>query len=120
MKGTCKFCGQMRMVKADVNATEEELNELAVEDCKCDGAQHFRKKRTEAEIAKCNIDNLFADHYPCVAAVLKECIPLVQDGSIKKITLNVTSKVKATMNKTTKDSLLVNKTMIAKEELDTE
>lgn len=120
MKGTCRFCGQMRLINAEPEATIEELNELAIEECDCEGAKRFKKRRIEAGIARENIDNLFADQHPCAAAVLKECIELVQDGKIKEVNLKVTSKVKAQLKKTNKDSIQVNKTVTTKEELDTE
>lgn len=120
MKGTCRFCGQMRIVSADVDMTIDELNELASEECDCEGARLFKKRRTEAEVARENVDNLFADHHPCAAAVLKECIELVQDGRLKEVNLKITPKVKAQLKKTNKDSIQVNKTVTTKEELDTE
>ena len=120
MKGTCRYCGQMRIVNADIDSTEEELNELAVDDCDCEGAKIFRKRRNDADIAKATIDSLFGETHPCTAAVLKECIPLVQDGRIKEINIKVTSRVKAQLKKSKTDSTLVNKTVTTKEELDTE
>lgn len=120
MKGTCRFCGQMRLVNADVDSSLDELNELAAEECDCEGAQRFKKRKNEAEIAKYNIDNLFAEHHPCAAAVLKECIELVQEERIKEVNLKISSKVRAQLKKTNKDSILVNKIVTTKEELDTE
>lgn len=119
MTGECKYCGKMRIVAADIDSTVEELNELASEDCDCNGASLARKLHTEAEVARVNIDNLF-ENEPETAAILKEAIEPIQNGKIRKITIAINSKTKASLNKTNKDSLIVNRTTTLKEDLDTE
>ena len=53
--GACRFCGQIKLVEALEEFNEDELNELATEQCNCYESQNYtsrlyRKKRQTAEL----------------------------------------------------------------------
>lgn len=108
------------MIRAEVDAIDEEKNEIATNECDCAGAKKYRRLQTESDIARENIDSLFAEKNPEAAALLKEAITPIQNGKIKSLSIQVTPKIKASIKKSTKDSLVVNRTYTQKEELDTE
>ena len=61
MIGYCRFCGQSVMVDADADATEEHLNDLATDKCRCDGAMHFAWKKRVLEEFDQDIEVMFKD-----------------------------------------------------------
>ena len=119
--GTCEYCKQRRIVN-DIHEDmdEAEIDERATEECDCEGATMMRSMKRDADIAKLNIDNLFAEKSPVTAAVLKECIEPIQKGQIVNISIQVSDTVKASLKRNSKNVLIVNRTDTMKQELMTE
>lgn len=51
--GACKFCGQIKLVEALEEFNEDELNELATEQCNCYEAQNYTSRLYRKEKADC-------------------------------------------------------------------
>ena len=49
MTGTCKYCGQVRMVRYAEGKTQEDLDRIATSECDCDGAQRERNAPVRRE-----------------------------------------------------------------------
>ena len=117
--GFCKFCKQPRLVDTETN-DEEIINDLATEQCDCPGALRKRKMDEERSRACEIIENLFEESNPEAAELLKSAIEPIQKEKIKNISIQVCSKIKASITKTTKDSLRVTRTFTKKDEMETE
>ena len=57
--GACRFCGQIKLVEALEEFNEDELNELATEQCNCYEAQNYISKLYRKEKADFRIEELF-------------------------------------------------------------
>lgn len=53
--GACRFCGQIKLVEALEEFNEDELNELATEQCNCYEAQNYISRLYRKEKADCSI-----------------------------------------------------------------
>lgn len=101
-RGTCRFCGQMKMVEVPEGLTQEEIDEEVTLDCKCDEAKAYQEKKENEErleaqqlSAKGATFELFHEGFPEVENILNECIPLLVTKKAKKITINTGTKVTA-------------------------
>lgn len=57
--GACRFCGQIKLVEALEEFNEDELNELATEQCNCYEAQNYISRLYRKEKADFRIEELF-------------------------------------------------------------
>ena len=93
--GCCIYCGQTKMLKVEENVSEENLNELATEECDCISAALARKRaKTQAE-AEDNVEKLFRGDLPEVADLLSASISLIVNRQISKVTIDTGKKIKA-------------------------
>ncbi len=93
--GYCIYCGQTRMLKVEEDLSEENLNELATEECDCISAALARKRaKTQAE-AEDNVEKLFRGDLPEVADLLSASISLIVNRQISKVTIDTGKKIKA-------------------------
>ena len=97
-EGYCNYCKDGRMVEVSDDATQEQINEVVTEQCRCAMASRVRERRNQKEKLQ--------ENYPAIAKVFKDNIDAIQDNKIKKITINTTGNQTARMSKT-KDGIKV-------------
>lgn len=61
--GACRFCGQIKLVEALEEFNEDELNELATEQCNCYEAQNYTSRLYRKEKADCK--KYKSDYFKC-------------------------------------------------------
>lgn len=124
--GACRFCHQTTMVMVPDNATPLVIEEEATMSCTCKLSEEYRRKKEaeeslkmSIEAAKESVNNLFeGDMFEELRTALKGCIESVARKKIKKVTVNITSKVKATIQ-LKDDAILVTRTETEKFERET-
>lgn len=105
--GACVYCGQMGAVKVPEFATEAEVDKEVSLHCDCKMAKEAVKKRMRIEQAQENVQELFGNQDEIVVCFLKESVRLVGNDLIKKIKVDVSGNVKATISMTAKNMIKV-------------
>ena len=59
--GSCRFCGQMKMFHTMEPWSDEKLNDAATEECECEGARAFTKRKKAMKKAVEAIESLFSE-----------------------------------------------------------
>jgi len=124
--GACRFCHQTKMVMVPEDATPEMIEEEATMSCTCRLSQEYANKvrkeesiKMSIEAAKESIESLFeGEQFEELREALKGSIDAVARKKIKKVTINVTSKIKATIQ-LKDEALLVTRTETEKFEQET-
>lgn len=103
-KGTCRFCGRIRLIEVPNGYTREEIDEDVTNECRCDEAKAYREKKENEErvevqklSAKGTTFELFHNDFPEVEQLLNETITLLVEKKVKKLTINTGTKVTATI-----------------------
>ena len=115
--GTCKYCGQISVVKSDKVLTEVELNNEATWNCNCPEAVAVRERELNLRTAKNAVEALFKDMEK-EADFLKMACELLADGTLKSVNIDTGGTVKATLRVTTKGKIRVTRKMSDKQELE--
>lgn len=97
MTGTCRFCGQVRMVRYAEGKTQEDLDRIATDECNCEGAQREQKAQYEENKAKTAIRKVIAQRFPDAAAVLLTAAGPAAHGKIKSVAIGIGGGAKATL-----------------------
>ena len=113
-EGACRFCGQIKLIKALDMFTDVKLNELATEQCDCWEAKDYTWKKERKETAYNRVEMLFgAGREPQLSdakmKMLHDAADYVVDGSASKIVIDVTGTLKMTVNETTKGAVKINR-----------
>lgn len=124
--GACRYCHQTKMVMVPDDATPEMIEEEATMSCTCRLSQEYANKvrkeesiKMSIEAAKESIESLFeGEQFEELREALKGSIDAVARKKIKKVTINVTSKIKATIQ-LKDEALLVTRTETEKFEQET-
>lgn len=124
--GSCRFCHQTKMVMVPSDATPEFIEEEATMACTCrqsheyaDNKRHEESVLMSIEAAKASIDTLFeGEQFEELREALQGSIKAVATKKIKKITVNITSKIKATIQ-LKDDAIVVTRTETEKFEQET-
>lgn len=107
--GTCRFCGQKVMTSVGDSCTQKEIDEAATRECTCERARAYNSKVCDAEVCEENIKKVIGEE-SAVSQLLIGCIPLIQEGSIVKITINIEAGVTARLGYNSKGNLVIQKT----------
>lgn len=91
--GTCKYCRNIVMIKADPDATEEEKNEMASYDCSCKEGQAARAVIESVRI----MTNKINDRYDLMPETTKKAII----ASLEPIAKNMIQKANFKISETT-------------------
>lgn len=83
--GCCRFCGQIYQFETDGRATEEQLDNWAVEKCDCVEARIERRKQKQKVEAKANIEELLGEGREDVAGCLNHGIDLISGKKATKV-----------------------------------
>lgn len=86
--GYCRFCQESRLVEVPEDATQEEVNLEVTEQCDCHEAQKAREDAYQKKACIANIDEMLGERYPEIADIFISSIDAMQEGAIKKITVN--------------------------------
>lgn len=100
VQGTCKFCGQIVMLQVgeDRQLTQGDLDNIASQECDCDGAAAEREIIAAEMAARNNINRIYKDDICRAAAgIMLNAVDNVARGYLKKISININGRVTATM-----------------------
>ena len=103
MIGHCRYCGQVEM---EVDASQEEADIQATEECDCLEAKEARRKRKQAEACERIIETMIAGSYPEIADLLLNSIGNIQEHKFEKLTIDTGAGKKFAI-KRTKDGIKV-------------
>ena len=107
--GYCRFCKNSRMVMdPPEDPSEETLNDLASEQCDCEGARLERKKKADHK-TMCNYIDTITDKEE-VAKAIKHFIRPLQDHKAQAISVKVDDQTKLTLKVNQDGELTINKT----------
>ena len=95
--GYCRYCNNPRIIEIYEDATQEECNAVASDECDCYGAEEARKREYQKGACIANIDLMLAEKRPEIAEIFRNCIDALQDKKIKKITINTYGNTSARM-----------------------
>lgn len=98
VEGACRFCGQIAMVEAVFDWTQEEIDEVAVERCQCMQAAAYTAKKEQTESACKMIHRKFIEFKESKKVFLENTAKMVIDYEIAKANLSLTAEVKCTMS----------------------
>ena len=99
--GTCKFCGQTAMVDVDGDQefSQDQLDVLVSEQCRCDGSARMKEKKRIIEATEWEIGTMLGEEYAEVAQLLIEALDLVYEEKIKKLTVTLPGHTKVNLYK---------------------
>lgn len=105
--GTCRFCGQRKLVRYVGGLTQEELDKIATDECNCDGAIKERNIRYEASKARTAVEKVIMPRYPEAGVILKEAVDSTAHGLFHAVTIGLGDGAKATMTVNRKGAISV-------------
>lgn len=111
--GSCRFCGQQRIVENGDEMTEQQLEECATLHCDCDDAKTYQEAATRRDTAKQRVDELFgegAGEYrqpDDVLGTIKSMVDLICDKKAKNMTIVVRTGLKCRIMQMAKDKIKV-------------
>lgn len=103
----CKYCRNLVLFGEEI--PDEQAEEHAIMMCDCPGARVHQRARERQEKAKDNIELAIHETDEKVCEYLKQCVELVDQRTIAKITVDNERGVKVTISKTNKDTIKVTK-----------
>lgn len=106
-RGTCKYC--MNTIFFSEEIPDAQAEEHAIMMCDCKGARIYQTAKARQEKAKDNIELAIHETDEAVCEYLKQCVELVDQRTIAKITVDNGRGVKVTISKTNKDTIKVTK-----------
>lgn len=98
VKGACRFCGQIIMVDALLDYTQEDIDEAATESCGCNDATEYVEKKSQKERAKERILKQFSNFQETNRVLLEDIADAVIDEHIVKATIQISGREKCTIN----------------------
>lgn len=119
--GICRFCNQMRLVEVNENASGEEVNNKATEECDCPEAEHERDHKRKIENVNWNIQSLIEeDGRPDVAEILYAAAETMVNANIKKVAVNINAETTVSMSRDGDGKITVEKKRIIINQADSE
>lgn len=119
--GACRFCGQMATLEAPETWSDEDIDELAVEKCKCGRAGIYTGKKKRKERAKKAILDQFGLYLERGAIdettmdLLSAVTDQVVEDKIQAGTIDIGGGLKAKISTTAKGTIKVEKVKTEKE-----
>ena len=87
--GECLFCHQTRMVEANPDASQHDVDLIATEMCQCPDGMKERNARKARMRAMDTIENLFVGSEEQIGELFRGAYDLVNNGEILKVTVKV-------------------------------
>lgn len=104
-KGTCKFCGQTKLVTVPDSYEEADIDEIVTQECKCDEARAYQEKleaeellETSKRTAEAMIIELFQEEFEPSAELLREAIEPLSRFMFEKLTIKLNNNVTAVLS----------------------
>ena len=105
VKGTCRFCGQIRLLTVPDSYEEKEFNEIATQECKCDEARAYQEKLEAKELleiskrsAKAMIIELFEEEFPDSTIILNGAVEPLSRYQFDKLTIKLNDNITAVLS----------------------
>ena len=113
--GSCPFCGQVGHIESAASWDQDKINEAIAESCGCPGSIKYRHQKK----VKKNAHEAIERRFPAISAEAKDIIhnavDLIMDGEVKKLTIELETKMKASISVSTKGGIKVERTESKKE-----
>lgn len=87
--GCCRFCGNQRMIDADEDMTQEELNEEATEQCNCGQAAVYARNKRILEAYAQDLFVLLGEDREKLRGVLYAAGALILEGEIGGVNMRL-------------------------------
>lgn len=99
--GTCKYCGQVRIVKVPEkeDLPEDVLDQIATDECDCERAKHYRERAEKIERAELIIENLPPENEKQIVSTLKTALPEIVDQKLRKVSISVDAGISYAMSR---------------------
>ena len=85
-QGTCRFCGQTKMIKTVGDITQSQADEMATEGCDCKEAKVWQNRQSKINKAK-EWARLRFEHTPNILSIFFEAFELVTNHDIEKVSI---------------------------------
>lgn len=106
--GACKFCGQSAVVEVPEEWQGSDTDEYITEKCECSEACRYTTKKRTIEKSEETIEYQFGDKAakgevnPDTRGLLMDCVKMMMEDQISKVTVDINAQTKATINYTEK------------------
>ena len=115
----CRYCGQIRMIEVPIDWSEEQIEELAVENCICPDAQTHNGLKHRKEKAHERIEMIFGEQSEVsidenAEKLLHMAADAVVDMDIERVTVVIKDGTKASIRRTAKGSIKIERTESSK------
>lgn len=87
--GTCKYCGQSRIVQTVGEITQAKADEIASEQCDCQGAKVEQNRQRKIKKANEWAQQRF-ENTPEVISLFKEAIRSITNNEVEKVSIKDT------------------------------
>lgn len=84
--GTCKYCGNLRIIQTVGDISQAEADEIASKECDCDEAKKMRKRESKIKKANDWADGYFETN-PNIVPLFKEAFRSVANHETEKIAI---------------------------------
>lgn len=85
-QGTCRFCGQTKMIRTVGDITQSQADEMATEGCDCKEAKVWQNRQSKINKAK-EWARLRFEHTPNILSIFFEAFELVTNHDIEKVSI---------------------------------
>lgn len=85
-QGTCRFCGQTKLLKTVGDITQSQADEMATEGCDCVDAKIWQNRQSKINKAK-EWARLRFEHTPNILSIFFEAFELVTNHDIEKCSI---------------------------------
>lgn len=87
--GTCKYCKNIVMIKADPDSTQKELDKIASAECSCQDGKDARDIEVSVRVLTEKINDRYIGLPEDARKALISCLKPVAYGKLEKITVKV-------------------------------
>lgn len=95
--GYCRFCGQSMMVRYTDRLTQEEINTLATDACKCEAARKESFVRHKARNARYMVSRIVGPYSKSADKAMRYLADAVARDELKKVTIRIDDRHTANM-----------------------
>lgn len=85
-QGTCRFCGQTKLLKTVGDITQSQADEMATEGCDCSDAKVWQNRQSKISKAK-EWARLRFERTPNILSIFFEAFELVTNHDIEKVSI---------------------------------
>lgn len=100
--GTCKYCKNIVMIKADPDSTQKERDKIASAECSCQDSKDAREIETSVRVLTQKINDRYSGMPEDARRALISCLKPVAYGKLDKITVKVDEAVTIKIYRSTK------------------